>query len=246
MSDSPFDMPPIGEGFPARGRWVIDHLSADLNITETRSAGIVGNIGYESAGLATLQEIKPLVEGSRGGYGWPQWTADRRRDFERWCVDNRLAPASNEANYRYLVYELQFTPVGLHTMEALRRTTTLEEAVFAVGRIYETPAGTTKTHLPGFAGRLRYAEQALSGPRRSAMETSNESEPGSATADVAIASMDTIAAAIEVFVEAASNAQVALQTLGLYQGRIDGDWGPQSRAALTAYRVARRYVPEMS
>jgi peptidoglycan hydrolase-like protein with peptidoglycan-binding domain len=43
----------------------------------------------------------------------------------------------------------------------LRRCDTLEKAVFEFGRLYEAPAGTTSTHLPGFAGRLDYAKQAL-------------------------------------------------------------------------------------
>jgi peptidoglycan hydrolase-like protein with peptidoglycan-binding domain len=43
----------------------------------------------------------------------------------------------------------------------LRKCDTLEKAVFEFGRLYEAPAGTTSTHLPGFKGRLDYAKQAL-------------------------------------------------------------------------------------
>jgi hypothetical protein len=47
------------------------------------------------------------VPGSRGGFGWAQWTGARRQEFEAWCRDNGLDPASDAANYGYLVHELK-------------------------------------------------------------------------------------------------------------------------------------------
>lgn len=69
-------------------------------------AAIVGNLGHECGGFETLQEIKPTVAGSRGGYGWPQWTGSRRRAYEAYCKRTGKNPASDEANYAYLWIEL--------------------------------------------------------------------------------------------------------------------------------------------
>lgn len=71
------------------------------------AAAIFGNLGHESAGLATLQEITPTVKGSKGGYGWAQWTGPRRRAYEAYCKRNGKDPASDEANYAYLFVELK-------------------------------------------------------------------------------------------------------------------------------------------
>lgn len=70
-------------------------------------AAIGGNGGHESNGFQTLQEIKPTVAGSAGGYGYFQWTGPRRRAFMAWCRAHDLDPASLTANVGFLVYELQ-------------------------------------------------------------------------------------------------------------------------------------------
>jgi hypothetical protein len=78
--------------------------------------------------------------------------------FEAWCADHgnsiriRTKPitamsASNWGAYAQVV------------RASCVRCDTLEKAVFEFGRLYEAPAGTTSTHLPGFAGRLDYAKQ---------------------------------------------------------------------------------------
>lgn len=70
-------------------------------------AAIFGNLGHESAGFTKLQEMKPTVKGSRGGYGWAQWTGPRRKAFETYCTRTGKDPASDEANYAYLFVELK-------------------------------------------------------------------------------------------------------------------------------------------
>ncbi len=71
------------------------------------AAAIFGNLGHESLGFTKLQEISPTVKGSRGGYGWAQWTGPRRRAFEAYCARTNKDPASDEANYSYLFVELK-------------------------------------------------------------------------------------------------------------------------------------------
>lgn len=62
------------------------------------AAAIIGNAGHESGGFKDLQEKKPLVKGSRGGYGIMQWTGPRRREYEDYCDRNNLDPSDMESN----------------------------------------------------------------------------------------------------------------------------------------------------
>lgn len=93
--------------FKAKAPWIIDKLLKDFPIELDDAAAIVGNIGHESMGFTKLQEMKPTVAGSRGGYGWPQWTGPRRRAYEAYCERNKLDPASDGANYAYMFIELK-------------------------------------------------------------------------------------------------------------------------------------------
>jgi hypothetical protein len=72
------------------------------------AAAIVGNLGHESAGFTAMQEAKPTVPSSRGGYGWPMWTGPRRRGFEAYCKRAGRDPASDQANYGFLFSELKW------------------------------------------------------------------------------------------------------------------------------------------
>ena len=96
----------------ATGVDVAKRLQADFGLTPAAAAGFAGNLAHESGDFNILQEINPTVKGSRGGYGWPQWTGPRRRQFEQWAAQNGLDPSSKEANYGFLKYELQNTPEG--------------------------------------------------------------------------------------------------------------------------------------
>lgn len=161
MSDKPFDMPPAPAGYPARGRWLIDRLMAELSLSENQAAGIVGNLGFESGGLTVLHEVGQPA--GLGGYGWAQWTGPRRRQFFTWCDAQRLSYFSDEANYGFLLHEL--TGDYAYAVDTLRKAVALEAAVFFFGKRYEAPGGTTTTHLPGYAGRLERAKEALAGER---------------------------------------------------------------------------------
>lgn len=166
--DAPFDMPAQGT-WEERGGWVVNALCDDFAPLQLEhAAGFVGNMGFESRGFTALQEEMPLVSGSAGGYGWPQWTGPRRRAYIAWCQAQQLDPASDEANYGYLCEELAGSYA--YVLDAVRKITgnpddVLERSVFTVGRLYEGPAGTTATYLPGNDGRLQYARRALAGAK---------------------------------------------------------------------------------
>lgn len=135
-----------------KARAYVPRLMKDLSITRTRSCGIFGNIGGETGGFASLQENKPVIAGSRGGYGWLQWTGPRRRKYEAWCKSNRLDPAADETNYLYLVQETRTDEK--HSLEQLNKTETLEAAT-------ETfMSQNLRPGKPNLSGRIEWAKKA--------------------------------------------------------------------------------------
>lgn len=82
-------------------------LMKDFKISDVAAGGIVASLAAESGGFKTMQEINPTVKGSRGGYGYAQWTGPRRLEFEKYAKDNNLDINSYEANYGNLKRELQ-------------------------------------------------------------------------------------------------------------------------------------------
>lgn len=117
------------------------------------AAAAFGNAGHESLGFTKLQEIKPVVKGSRGGYGWFQWTGPRRRAYEAWCRDEGLDPASATANIGFLAHEL-----------AVSEKATVAKVSTAVGLEAKTKAFEMAFERPGVAHterRLAWARIAL-------------------------------------------------------------------------------------
>lgn len=112
--------------FEEKVKRYVPRLQTDLGITRIQACGIFGNIGTETGGFKHLQEIKPVVAGSKGGYGWMQWTGPRRRKYEAWCKTNNRNPADDESNYLYLVKETKTDE--LHSLNQLRKTTAIESA----------------------------------------------------------------------------------------------------------------------
>jgi len=120
------------------------------------AASVFGNAGHESGGLVSLQELKPTVKGSRGGWGWMQWTGPRRRAFEAYCKRNRLDPSSIKANYKYLFIELkgiEGTEKG--AIKAVLSAGSLEEKVKAFEKAY------LRAGVKHYPSRLAWANRAL-------------------------------------------------------------------------------------
>lgn len=120
--------------FKAKAPGVMQLLMADFGLNDLSAAAIVGNLGHESNGFATLQEIKPVVKGSRGGYGWAQWTGPRRREYEAYCKRNSLDPASDKANYGFLFVEL--TGTEKKAIAAVKSATGLDDKVEAFEKAF--------------------------------------------------------------------------------------------------------------
>lgn len=133
---------------------IIRDLIKDLDLTAEQAAGIVGNLGHETGRFKFMQEIKPVVPGSKGGYGWAQWTGPRRRSFEAWAKNHYYDINSYEANYTFLVRELEGSEN--EALQALRKTNTVEEAAISFMDKFERP-GVKHT-----ASRIKLAQEALS------------------------------------------------------------------------------------
>jgi hypothetical protein len=206
-----FDMPADGS-WETRGGWLVQALAKEFDLSLEQAAGIAGNLGFESAGLTTLQEVAPAA-GGRGGYGWAQWTGPRRLAFEAWCRDRGLAVSSDEANYGFLCAELR--GAYKETIDALRKCQAVAVATWSVGQTYERPGGTTATNLPGYAGRFNYA-------RRAYFTALRTMPPAPAPAPAPAPRSFTAADPREL--------QQALVAMG-YRLAVDGNAGPQTCGA---------------
>lgn len=157
----------------------IPRLMQDLSITREQACGIFGNIGGETEGFAALQEKVPVVKGSRGGYGWLQWTGPRRKKYEAWCVKNNVDKASDEANYRYLVVETSTDE--LHSLLQLRKTSTVAAAT-------ETfMSQNLRPGKPNLAGRQKWAAQADEATKVIKIEEKKQTQQTGTVATIATA-----------------------------------------------------------
>lgn len=141
--------------FDSKAPGIMRGLMKDLSIDTASAAAILGNLGHESGGFRFLQEKKPLVKNSKGGYGWAQWTGPRRKSFEAYCDAQGLDPASDAANYGYLVLELRGSEKG--AISALKKARSLDAKVKAFEANFER-ADPKYKHYPE---RLSWAERAL-------------------------------------------------------------------------------------
>ncbi len=140
--------------FRQKAPGIMRDLVRDLSLGDIHAAGILGNIGHECRGFLSLQEIKP-IRGGRGGWGWCQWTNDRRQEFEQWANDRNLNPSSDEANYGFLLHELQGSQKA--SLRSLKQAPTVDAATTLFMHAFEKPA----EEYAGVPDRLRYAKLAL-------------------------------------------------------------------------------------
>ena len=109
------------------GRQLVRDLGQRTDLPHHAIAGIVGNLAHETGDFKHLQELNPVVPGSRGGRGIAQWTGPRRVAFESFAQEQGLDPDSYEANREFLLHELTNTPEG-RVVEGLRNTSSAEDA----------------------------------------------------------------------------------------------------------------------
>jgi hypothetical protein len=116
---------------------VRDRLAGELGISGAAASGLVSNFNAES-GIRGINEANPTVPGSRGGFGWAQWTGSRRNDFEAWARRNGVTDlSSDEANIGFLKEELR-TKYPNVLAQLRRGDITATEAANAVFSGYES------------------------------------------------------------------------------------------------------------
>lgn len=154
--------PEVATGFNFKDTSIrlISDLMQDFNLTKTQAAALVGNLAWESDNYQGMQEYEPTVKGSRGGYGFAQWTGPRRKMFEVWSKENELDPNSYEANYGFLKFELsrsndEIGSMGVNTIKKLKKTKDLDTAVSVVMNEYLRPG------IPHEEKRKKRASQVL-------------------------------------------------------------------------------------
>jgi hypothetical protein len=148
--------PPVPSGpfglFRQKAPGVMRDLVKDLGLADFQAAGVLGNIGHECAGFQLLQEQRPL-RGGRGGWGWCQWTGPRRRAFEKWASEKNLDFSGYDANYGFLLVELQGSEAA--SLRRLRETLSLEEATMNFMKNFERPG------IENLPSRVKLAQIAL-------------------------------------------------------------------------------------
>jgi len=138
------------------GQRLVGDISDALGLTDVQAAGIEGNFDHETGGFKFMQELKPVVPGSKGGLGFAQWTGPRRKAFESWAKENNLDTNTYEANFGFFIHEVQNTNEG-RFLEDLQEAETVEESTRIVSEQYLRPgkpmmkSRLTKanTYLPG-------------------------------------------------------------------------------------------------
>lgn len=132
-------------------------IMADFDCGQEDAAAVFGNIGTECNGFHNMQEISPTA--GRGGLGWCQWTAARRRAYEAYCARNHRDPLADDTNYAYLFVELTTTEKS--TMPAVKKATGLKAKVVAFEERFE------RAGVKNYDSRIHWAEIALDALRSS-------------------------------------------------------------------------------
>lgn len=114
---------------------IMQDLMTTFGLTAVQAAAVVGNLGTESANFTAYHE-RGQAE-NRGGYGWAQWTAARRRTFFAWADAHHLPRESDAASLGYLEHELQTTHRRVITH--LKQQTDLTAATHVFMREFEGP-----------------------------------------------------------------------------------------------------------
>jgi hypothetical protein len=137
---------------------VAHKLMADFGFTKEQAAGILGNLMLESGGMNPhVNEMPPGSPGMYGppapgpmGYGWGQWSTERKTQFLDFAKQNNLQVGSPAANYAFLVHELKTTQAPI--VDAVKAAKTVQDAEHAFLK-FESPTD------PHEDSRVTYANQ---------------------------------------------------------------------------------------
>lgn len=188
------------------------------------AAACVGNGGHESGGFTLMQELKPVVPGSRGGLGGFQWTGPRRRKYEAWCLTNALNPHSYDATKGFLIGELRGPEKAAVAKTA--KAETLDDKVVAFEKAFE------RAGVKHYPSRQKYAAIALNAYQGPGVAPPLPQTSGSVISVAPITDPHQI-----------SLVQGYLKNLGYPPGGNDGVVGPLTKDAIRAFRKENHMPP---
>ena len=137
---------------------MMNRLQKEMGLSKVQSAAVVGNFAHESAGFQSdINEGKPLVPGSRGGYGLAQWTGPRRKALENYALKQGKDVKDMETQYGF--YKLESRTTHKKAFEALKQTNNLEQAVRVQNATYES--GGDPRQVAAISSRLKAANVAI-------------------------------------------------------------------------------------
>ena len=139
-----------GSKFAGKAPAIMRGLMTRYGLTREQAAGVLGNLGHESAGFTAYHEGGQLP--GKGGVGWAQWTGSRRRAFEAWTKAHGLDPTSDEASWRYLT---EGDPETAGAITAVKRTHDAHSAAVAFEGAFE------RAGVKAYGSRFKFADQAL-------------------------------------------------------------------------------------
>lgn len=139
----------VGQLTPADGQkmavQIANQLMSDFGLSKEQAAGVAGNLMHESAGMnSNVNEFGSGGEpfgapnSSQFGYGWAQWTGDRKDAFLSFAQEQGLDPSSPAANYAMLKNELSGAESG--TLSSLQNASTPADAAVAFRSVFERAA----------------------------------------------------------------------------------------------------------
>lgn len=102
---------PEAQGGPLDPSYVVQGL-VERGMPLPAALGFAGNFAVESGFDPGINEIAPLVEGSRGGFGLSQWTGPRRRQLEAFAQERGLPVSDPDLQLDFLMWELDNTEAG--------------------------------------------------------------------------------------------------------------------------------------
>lgn len=101
------------------------------------AAGFAGNFEVESGFDPAVNEIAPLVPGSRGGFGLSQWTGPRRRQLEAFAQQDGRSLSDVDLQLDFLMHELGTTEKN--AASAIMKAQTPQEAAKLVSEKFLRP-----------------------------------------------------------------------------------------------------------
>lgn len=124
-------------GAPVGSEFIVKGLM-DRGLPQHIAEGFAMNMKDESGLNPGINEVDPIVEGSRGGYGLYQLTGPRRRQYESFAQERGTDFSDPEAQLDFLMWELENTERG--AAKSIFETETAGEAGAAIVNKFLRPA----------------------------------------------------------------------------------------------------------